>query len=481
MKNKGLILGFLWAFSGLINPSIANAAQESEYLSFHGNVRYQYLYEDNADLGTRSEDTTGDSTVEGNLYGYYNPTSTIKGFTQIRALKTFGGANFQDETGLQESVDSFVEARQVWFEFSEIADIIPLSVRVGRQRYYEPTSNWWNRDMDSVRAIYDTTLVKGFLGVAQNLRSYRTASDSDFGQDDQDRLRLLGELSKQYRPDQFIDFRFLAEHDHSGTEPTGVLVRTFDRDQNDQDLVWFGTRHHGTFGLLEPKASVEKIAYRADLMGVVGSETLENSTSTSNPARRLVTGNQDKDVRGWAFDGDVSLYTNLPLKPVLYAGYAYGSGDDNPNDGVNHGFRQTDLQGNFTYWNGTRTPARNYGEALRPELSNIHILAAGSTFHFGKASDLSTTYRYYKQATATTTSSPDGISASTDGKDTDLGHGFDVLGTANLTQEFGATIPHFKDIMLRANYGAFVAGDAWETAAEGEVSQRAILQLRLNY
>ena len=60
-------------------------------------------------------------------------------------------------------------------------------------------------------------------------------------------------------------------------------------------------------------------------------------------------------------------------------GYAYGTGDDNPNDSKNHEFRQTGLQSNEARFSGVSN-FKVYGEALDPELSNLRILTAGIGF-----------------------------------------------------------------------------------------------------
>jgi alginate production protein len=77
--------------------------------------------------------------------------------------------------------------------------------------------------------------------------------------------------------------------------------------------------------------------------------------------------------------GGTYRFPTMPLSPSITLGYAYGSGDDNPNDSKNHEFRQTGLQSNEARFSGVSN-FKVYGEALDPELSNLRIVTAGIGF-----------------------------------------------------------------------------------------------------
>jgi alginate production protein len=80
---------------------------------------------------------------------------------------------------------------------------------------------------------------------------------------------------------------------------------------------------------------------------------------------------------GWGYDvGFTYRFGNVPLFPSLTLGYAYGSGDRNPDDGRNQTFRQTGLQSNEARFANV-TKFKYYGETLEPELSNIKIFTLG--------------------------------------------------------------------------------------------------------
>lgn len=96
-----------------------------------------------------------------------------------------------------------------------------------------------------------------------------------------------------------------------------------------------------------------------------------------------VTGGRDavgNKFAGRGFDvGGTYRFLNLPLRPNVTLGYAFGSGDGNLNDSVNHTFLQTGLQSNEARFAGV-SKFKYYGEALDPELSNLKILTVGLGF-----------------------------------------------------------------------------------------------------
>ncbi|MGI9434627.1 MAG: alginate export family protein [Geminicoccaceae bacterium] len=85
-------------------------------------------------------------------------------------------------------------------------------------------------------------------------------------------------------------------------------------------------------------------------------------------------------IDGHAYEaGATYRFLDLPLQPSLSLGYAFGSGDRYPDDGKDGAFRQTGLSSNEGRFGGV-TQFVTYGEALAPELSNIHIFTAGFGF-----------------------------------------------------------------------------------------------------
>ncbi len=77
--------------------------------------------------------------------------------------------------------------------------------------------------------------------------------------------------------------------------------------------------------------------------------------------------------------GATYQFRKLPLSPSLTLGYAWGSGDRDPNDNQNQEFRQTGLQSNERRFAGF-SDFKYYGEGFDPELSNLQIVTVGLGF-----------------------------------------------------------------------------------------------------
>lgn len=141
--------------------------------------------------------------------------------------------------------------------------------------------------------------------------------------------------------------------------------------------------------------------------------------------------------RGWGIDaGFTQRVPGLPLHPSFTFGYAFGSGDDNPDDGRNRTFHQTGLQSNESRFAGAAN-FKYYGEALDPELSNLEIFTVG--VGFWPASNVSVDlvyhkYRLDKLADEVAGSPITAETAQVDGQlSKDVGQAFDVVvGLRNL-------------------------------------------------
>lgn len=212
------------------------------------------------------------------------------------------------------------------------------------------------------------------------------------------------------------------------------------RDRNDTYMLY--SEYRGIDGLKLATYTV----HRDDRKGQEGEPVLIGARALGDPSPRLrywgefavVRGTDEnkRDLKGHAFDiGATYRFVDLPLQPSLSLGYAFGSGDD-PDDGDNNEFRQTGLQSNETRLGGV-SDLKVYGEALDPELSNLHIVTAGVGIRPMTDTYLEVAYHYYRldefadelrNSAVTAELNPDAINPSKD-----VGHGLDVvLGLRNL-------------------------------------------------
>lgn len=448
-------------------PPIPARASPTPSLYVTGTIKTLAMAEDNTDLGTRSETPKGAIGMDARAGIHYKPTADIKAYTEIRSFLSSDSLSSRDDDGQDVMSAASLELRQAWVEFYRLFGMEPLSGKIGRQRFREDRGFWWNDDLDAARLSAHSTLTSGFIAMGQSLDNYRIGEDDDYAEREQERLRFLGEISHRLSMNHTIEGRFLYEYDHSGTDPIGSVVKADDWDRTDYNLAWLGLRVVGTLPF-----DAGDVSYRIDGAIVTGEETITRTIPGPGGGQRTITGRQDRDVFGWAADAgmETSLHT-LPLSPVFSAGYAYGSGDDG--QGRNNAFRQTGLHGNTSPWRHRDTDGRNqhYGEVLRPELSNIHILSLGLRLPVVTRHTLSLGYFNYWMDERRSDLGTTGITAPLSGTDSHLGQGFDI----------SMHMPLYSDILSsRIVLGGFKAGNAYGIA-EGEYAWRGTAELRFKF
>jgi alginate production protein len=111
-------------------------------------------------------------------------------------------------------------------------------------------------------------------------------------------------------------------------------------------------------------------------------------------------------------------------------GYAFGSGDGNPNDSRNREFRQSGIQANETRFAGI-PPFQIYGETFDPELSNLRLLTVGFGFRPAPLVSVDLVYHWYRLHRISDTFRSSALTAEINQVDTrmskDLGQGLDVV------------------------------------------------------
>ncbi len=396
------------------------SAEAKSRLKFSKFLTFQYITKDNNDLGSDNISRQSSYSIQPRIQVKAYPSKNIRGFLDIRGVKTSGNDGYEeseDETGIAAFNQSFLELRNLNVSFNTLLGHEGLSLKLGRQRLKEERALWWNRDFDAAVLSYKNGNIKGLVGIGQNLAAYRT-NHTDFMEDDEDRARLFGEASYEWQKGHIIEIRALYEYDYSGTESIGDLIRADDRDELDQKLLWAGLRTKATLS--------QTLSYRVDGIVVAGEEKELTTISTANNEFRQVSSVQSRDVLGWAIDAELIAALDMPLSPIFTFGYAFGSGDSDTTDGTNTEFRQSGLHSNANRPEGSIGFVRNYGDILKPELSNMHIITAATNVSLGKNSDLHALYHYYHLDENTLSLRADGISVDPNGSDKSLGHSIDL-------------------------------------------------------
>lgn len=160
----------------------------------------------------------------------------------------------------------------------------------------------------------------------------------------------------------------------NGMRAGGFLLLQDRRNEGDSlDRTYFGLRSRGT-------VAGGHIDYWADSIVLRG-------TAGVTP------------MRSYAYDLGVIYKFLDPLQFHIVGSYAYGSGDKNPNDGIDRRFRQTGIQENRFQYGGV-SRFKYYGETLNPELSNIGIATAAVGFKPNVLSSIDLVFHHYESAVA---------------------------------------------------------------------------------
>lgn len=149
-----------------------------------------------------------------------------------------------------------------------------------------------------------------------------------------------------------------------------------------------------------------------------------------------------KTVRGYGFDLGWITRFKTPFRPAVTVGYAFGSGDSNPDDQKDKNFRQTGLQDNQSKLRGV-AKVKQYGELFEPELSNLMVGTLGFGFRPVKKSSIDIVYHHYQQIWIYEEGNNDlrdvGIKEDPNGKSRHLGDEIDLIAgwkaTRNLKLE----------------------------------------------
>ncbi len=173
------------------------------------------------------------------------------------------------------------------------------------------------------------------------------------------------------------------------------------------------------------------------------------------------------DVAGFGLDVGGSYIFDAPLSPRLILGFAYGSGDADSDDGRDSNFRQTGLHDNDGRIGGVAN-LHFYGEAFRPELSNMEIYTAGVGFRPMPRTSVDILFHHYRQ-----------VEASDEVRDSDFDR--DPLGNSKTLGSALDVIFAFREIpnlRFELVFGYFKPGSAYGSDADGALFSGSELRYR---
>lgn len=430
-------------------------------VTLSGKLETKTRYRHNLSLDSDRADETFRLDQELSLRVFSLLTENIAVFLEGKALYE---KELYERLGQRKLFWSF-ERGETWLYASNLFDS-RFSLQVGRQNVREPRSWWWDKDLDAVRLHYDHRYWHAELSVAQQLGSVSTQKDGN----DPEQVgvfRLLGHAAWSWAKNQRLDTFLLYQNDHSGKRTIGQTVNEDQEDESDAALVWVGSRTSG-------KINVDRFGdldYRAEGAWVSGRETLLNfKKDEERSGYRRLQSVETRHVSGWAFDSGLTWSPDVPGRPTFIFGYAFGSGDSDPEQGADHAFRQNGLFQNKARLRGV-TRFRYYGELLQPELSNLHLWTLGIGFRFWKESSIEFLYHRYDQVDPAPLLRGARIDIEPLGRRSNLGEEWDLI----------IGMEEWDNFVVKVFGSLFRAGSAYGHQHVGEIASSLILQLDYNF
>lgn len=395
----------------LITSTRANGAEQKEKskLKIEITLETRIDVQNNRDLDSAEDDSLSVLDPDLSVEVLYKATDYFELFTEIEAARTFTLAHGDGISS--PSHDEELNLKQLYFDLEDLP-IDKLRLRFGRQEFEDKREWLYDQELDGLHLFYELGKWSAELS-ATRLSTFR---ENLLTNDDYDEHLNFYMAYGSYQP--------VRQHEFNA-----YTILIDDRSQASTEQALLGLRSKGTL--------LDRIDYWTELATVRG---------------------QDKgvDLRGYALELGATYRFTTVFSPSLSLAYAFGSGDSNSEDSLDRSFRQTGIQDNTGRFNGVED-FQFYGEALDPELSNIHIITAGLGIRPTKKSSLDLVYHHYHQDKAAEGKLRDAwIREETLGESRDLGQGLDII----------VGYREVRNLQLYARYGLFFPGEAFADDAD---------------
>lgn len=326
-------------------------------------LKYQYsigsesdiTFRSNRDLDRRLRDDTLILAPQVNGYVIYRPNARVETMLEM-ILESEIAAKEEKRTTLPSGEIVPAENRHTILvvdqAFVRFKDLGPAEVTVGRMNF-EDDRHW----------LYDTSLDAAHL----KLRHNSFQAELSVAQKDWLDLDALNAVPRSRITNYIL---YVSYHGIEDTRLAGYTIYSRDGSGKEGRPLHLGLRASG--------APSDRFNYWTELAWLRGRDEFERRFSAH------------------AFDmGATYRFNSVRLQPSVTLGYAFGSGDGNPDDHRNTEFRQTGLHSNEWRMSGV-TSFKYYGEGLDPELSNLQILTAGVGLRLAPTVHLDLVYHRYR-------------------------------------------------------------------------------------
>ena len=384
------------------------------YLTFGAQIEAEALYESNFDLNDDEDDKSFTIVPELSLAFSYDPNRYIQAFLNVVTSAEF---IFEEENNSDEYT---LEIEQAYILFKNLLND-RFAFQVGRQRFEDERQWLYEAELDAVRGYY---LMEGITTEFSVSRGGLV--DRDLINDDvSDRIN-----------------NYIVYSSYPINEETNVgayFIYRDDRSNENESPVFLGLHSDG-----EITDTLEYWIEAAYVTGKSGSDT----------------------ISGFGFDIGFTYVYDTDFEPSLTLGYAFGTGDSDPESGKDRNFRQTGLQGNESDFNGA-VDFIYYGELFDPELSNMSIFTAGVGIVPFEETSIDLIYHYYLQAAEADSLRNSAIDAEPNGESKELGSEIDfILGAEQIAGR----------VSFALVLGYFLPGDAFGSEADNAFLTKFILE-----
>lgn len=482
----GLGLGFtlLWA-----TPTLAALTEEK---NFGLEVKISGQAEDDRDLGTRSGGDVNGLGLDlrpwvygerGDWSGYaMGQVVTATDTIQTDPLEQTDAATQQTTqsrgNASEREVDkSYLALREFWIGYSGFTAYPGEILKVGRQRLRNDDGQWHDTNIEAVNWVFDTTLLKADVGVAQRFSEYRTDL-TELSAQDEDRKHIFGDVSYQWMPGQWAGVRAHHSQDDGNLKKPGEQLDDLDKTANG-DLTWLGLQANSD---AYNHRNTNPINYWGSVTWLSGDRS--QIAADAQPDGTFQAGDKtNTNVNGWATD----LGLRFRLDPQWQVGAAYSRASKE--------YEQNGLESNRSNWTGTRSRIHRFGEAFQGEMANVESGSLFASWQMQDEYDASLIYHKFRRTDGNARIGTSGINAvgqdedrpgvlsslplTTDG-DKDLGQEMDLVVTkyfkggllpAALSQSMDE-----PSALVRLRAGVFKPGDAYGSEVDSYM-HRAIVDV----
>jgi len=363
---------------------------------FGSEVSGNMQYVDNLNLDDAEDDHLWILEPEVSLVFSYAPHENFGAYIELEITDRSAISRGQQNN---DATQTRLRLRQAYIAFPKVFKHVSLAI--GRQRYKDVRAWWYDERIDAARLVWSADAWSVALS---------SAVDKVRGDD------LLHKGGSKNNHFKILNVRYQAR---KHLEHNFYLIKKNDHEKRDKENPLF-------FGVQSAGRVTPDLHYWLNAAAVRG---------TAKGTR----------IEAYGLDLGFGYRFNLPTKPFLMVGVAYGSGDDQANDRRDRNFRQTGLEDNDGRLFGYNT-YNYYGEVIDVGLSNLWITTLGVGFTPTKNTSIEWVYHTYQQVHRQDELFDSDLDQDPNGQDRDIGQALDLVMAYRASKQlnFGLILGVFK-------------------------------------